>query len=90
MEGKWSQWSSLLTEAGDAPQTSTAARKVAVPAITAVVCAVLLLCVAPPFVCDDKMRISGLKLGIWVLLAAVATAALTAKGVFARYGQICE
>lgn len=83
---KWQRWDGVLGRSGDKPKDHPALRRVAVPVICAVVVALALVVITPPFVCADRRPVvSLLRLGIWSAIAGVVCAILASQAVFARW-----
>ena len=87
-ELKWSSWNDVVHSAYDRPAHETVlVRRICVPIVVALVAATTLVVVHPPFVCTSASgvqhsRLSVLRLMCWSVLAAVATAVLTATRLF--------
>ena len=86
--GKWSRWNNVLEQRGDKPREQTLMRRIVVPLVCAVVVALVLVVITPPFVCTGKRAtLSLLRLAVWSLVAGGVCAILTAQGVFARWSK---
>ena len=85
-EGRWRHWAATLDETPVA-RSSSVARRVYVPLVAMCVVVLVLVTLSPPFVCVRTPRgasLSFMRTLLWGLTGAVATACLTACGVFRR------
>ena len=86
--GKWGRWNNVLEQRSDKPRDHALVRRVAVPVVCAVVVALSLVVITPPFVCTGKRAtLSFARLAIWSLIAGGVCAILTSQGVFARWSK---
>ena len=84
------RWSGIVDAAVDKPSARTLTQHVIVPVVTAIVTAVILMVMSPPFVCGGRdNRVSYVRILIWGLSAGALTAILTANGMFARFAKSC-
>ena len=86
--GKWSRWAALIEQKNDKPREHTLLRRIAGPIICAVIAAMVLVVLNPPFVCSGKKSaLSPLRLMVWATIAGCVCALMTAQGVFARFAK---
>ena len=85
---KWSTWGDVVKGAYDKPTyESQLARRVCVPLVVALIAAVVLVVLSPPFVCTpasehELPRVSFRRLACWAAIAAVSTVVLVQSNVF--------
>lgn len=82
--GSVDRWALLLNEASNKPTKRTLGRLCAVPAVTGLVSMIVLIVLAPPFVCGGHSDARFLRVLLWGASAAAATALLTAQGAFTK------
>ena len=85
-DSKWRHWNGVVDNASIAPVDSFQ-RRLAVPICTGIIVGVLLAIIVPPFVTKHGShlgvrKLCVLRIGIWMALAAIVTAVLTARGTF--------
>lgn len=86
--GKWDRWNNVLEQQSDKPRAHPLLRRFVVPVVCAVVVAMALVVIMPPFVCSGKRStLSATRLAIWSLIAGGLCAILTSQGVFARFSK---
>lgn len=87
---KWQSWNEVVRNASDRPTYEGAvARRVCVPLAAALLSAIALVVLYPPFACTpstgvQQPRLSAARVLCWAGIAAVATAVLSQTHLFRR------